>query len=109
MAHVMHPFVAMSIDWNKDFDAGRAHIKEQPETFDRFNAQWTPTIVIADGKGTAGNLDNAEKRYRESVHGAIHRQRLGKEIERLALLITAPNTRDSSPDTPARRAGSPAR
>ena len=30
----------------------RAHIKEQPQTFERFNAQWTPTILIADATGT---------------------------------------------------------
>lgn len=29
----------------------RAHIKKQPGTFKRFNAQWTPTLVILDADG----------------------------------------------------------
>ena len=29
----------------------RAHVKEQPEAFERFNAQWTPTILILDPEG----------------------------------------------------------
>ncbi len=30
----------------------KIHIKEQPATFDRFHAQWTPTFVILDPDGT---------------------------------------------------------
>jgi hypothetical protein len=30
----------------------RAHVKEQPEAFERFGAQWTPTILIVDPGGT---------------------------------------------------------
>jgi thioredoxin family protein len=30
----------------------RAHIKEQPEVFERFNVQWTPTVMILDPDGT---------------------------------------------------------
>ncbi len=30
----------------------KIHIKEQPETFKRFGAQWTPTLVVADSGGT---------------------------------------------------------
>jgi hypothetical protein len=30
----------------------KIHIKEQPATFERFNAQWTPTFVILDPEGT---------------------------------------------------------
>ena len=33
------------------FVPARAHIKEQPKTFERFNAQWTPTILVVDGDG----------------------------------------------------------
>ncbi len=29
----------------------RAHIKEQKPTFERFNAQWTPTILLLDSAG----------------------------------------------------------
>jgi hypothetical protein len=29
----------------------RAHIKENPQAFERFKAQWTPTILILDGDG----------------------------------------------------------
>ncbi len=28
------------------------HVKENPEGFQRFGAQWTPTVIIADPKGT---------------------------------------------------------
>lgn len=30
----------------------RIHIKENPKGFERFGAQWTPTVIIADPKGT---------------------------------------------------------
>jgi len=30
----------------------KIHIKEQPETFKRFGAQWTPTLVALDPDGT---------------------------------------------------------
>jgi hypothetical protein len=30
----------------------RVHIKEQPAVFERFGAQWTPTIIIQDPDGT---------------------------------------------------------
>jgi len=29
----------------------KVHIKEQPDTFKRFNAQWTPTLVLLDADG----------------------------------------------------------
>ena len=29
----------------------RYHVKENPEGFERFGAEWTPTVVIADPKG----------------------------------------------------------
>jgi thioredoxin family protein len=34
------------------FATARAHIKEQPEVFERFGAQWTPTILILEPDGT---------------------------------------------------------
>lgn len=30
----------------------RAHVKTDQDVFARFNAQWTPTILTVDGKGT---------------------------------------------------------
>ena len=30
----------------------KIHIKEQPKTFERFGAQWTPTIQVLDPDGT---------------------------------------------------------
>jgi hypothetical protein len=81
----------------ESFIPARAHIKEQPQTFERFNAQWTPTILILDSKGTerhriegflpaddflaqlklglahaarlGGQFGDAEKRYRELAAG----------------------------------------
>ena len=29
----------------------KIHVKEQPETFKRFGAQWTPTLVVLDPDG----------------------------------------------------------
>jgi hypothetical protein len=36
----------------ENFIPARAHVKEQPQAFERFNAQWTPTIVVTDPDGT---------------------------------------------------------
>ena len=36
----------------RSFVPFRAHIKEQPQTFERFGAQWTPTVVLAEPDGT---------------------------------------------------------
>ena len=40
----------------ESFVPDRAHIKEQKDVFERFNAQWTPTVMILDPDG--------EERYR---------------------------------------------
>ncbi len=37
---------------NDNFIPVKIHIKEQPKTFERFGAQWTPTIQILDPDGT---------------------------------------------------------
>jgi TolA-binding protein len=37
---------------SKDFIPVKNHIKENPEGFERFGAQWTPTVIIADSRGT---------------------------------------------------------
>jgi hypothetical protein len=36
---------------NDSFVPARAHVKEQPEAFERFGAQWTPTVLILDPGG----------------------------------------------------------
>jgi TolA-binding protein len=37
---------------NDNFIPVKIHIKEQPKTFERFGAQWTPTIQVLDPDGT---------------------------------------------------------
>lgn len=36
----------------ENFIPVRIHVKEQPDQFQRFGAQWTPTILILDADGT---------------------------------------------------------
>ncbi len=36
----------------QNFIPYRSHVKENPEGFQRFGAQWTPTVIIADPQGT---------------------------------------------------------
>jgi hypothetical protein len=36
----------------ENFIPVKIHIKEQPQSFERFGAQWTPTIIILDSVGT---------------------------------------------------------
>jgi TolA-binding protein len=35
----------------QNFIPVKDHIKENPEGFERFGAQWTPTVIIADSNG----------------------------------------------------------
>ena len=35
----------------KHFIPAKFHIKEQPQAFQRFNAMWTPTILVVDDDG----------------------------------------------------------
>lgn len=37
---------------NESFIPVKIHIKEQPKSFERFGAQWTPTIQLLDSDGT---------------------------------------------------------
>ncbi len=37
---------------NDNFIPVKIHIKEQPKTFERFGAQWTPTMQLLDPGGT---------------------------------------------------------
>ncbi len=36
---------------NSEFVPAKIHIKEQPETFKRFGAQWTPTLLVMSPEG----------------------------------------------------------
>ncbi|MBI2820908.1 MAG: tetratricopeptide repeat protein [Acidobacteria bacterium] len=36
----------------RNFLPVKVHIKEQPAVFDRFQAVWTPTVVVLDAEGT---------------------------------------------------------
>lgn len=36
---------------SENFIPLRSHIKEQPQNFERFGAQWTPTEIILDAEG----------------------------------------------------------
>jgi hypothetical protein len=35
----------------RNFVPVRAHVKEQPAAFERFGAQWTPTLIVLDPDG----------------------------------------------------------
>ena len=87
----------MATSITNDFVPARAHIKEQQPAFERFNAQWTPTILVLDRDGTErhriegflpkedflaqvniglahaarsrGDFADAERRYRELAQG----------------------------------------
>lgn len=47
----MYPDPKVASFIKDNFVPDRAHVKEQPEVFERFNAQWTPTILILDPSG----------------------------------------------------------
>ena len=47
----MYPDPKISDFINQNFIAVKNHIKENPEGFKRFGAQWTPTVIIADPHG----------------------------------------------------------
>ena len=48
----MYPDPKVANFITENFVPARAHVKEQPEAFERFHAQWTPTILILDPDGT---------------------------------------------------------
>ena len=48
----MYPDPRISEFISQNFIAVKNHIKENPEGFERFGAQWTPTAIIADSHGT---------------------------------------------------------
>jgi TolA-binding protein len=37
---------------SENFIPVKAHIKEQPQVFERFKTQWTPTLLVLDSSGT---------------------------------------------------------
>lgn len=48
----MYPNAEVSEFINGHFIPVKIHVKEQPATFKRFGAQWTPTLVVLDPDGT---------------------------------------------------------
>jgi TolA-binding protein len=47
----VYPDSQISSFINQHFIPVKSHIKENPEGFARFGAQWTPTVIIADSHG----------------------------------------------------------
>ena len=47
----MYPDDAVASFISRNFVPARFHIKEQPQVFQRFNALWTPTILVLDEQG----------------------------------------------------------
>ena len=43
----MYPDSRISDFINQNFIPVKIHIKENPQSFERFGAQWTPTVIIA--------------------------------------------------------------
>ena len=48
----MYPNAEVSEFITGHFIPVKIHVKEQPATFKRFGAQWTPTLVVLDPDGT---------------------------------------------------------
>jgi hypothetical protein len=48
----VYPDERVSSFINSNFIPVKIHVKENPGGFQRFGAQWTPTIIIADSNGT---------------------------------------------------------
>jgi hypothetical protein len=84
----------------------KIHIKEQPKTFERFGAQWTPTMQMLDPEGTKryqfeGYLpveDFLAQLKLGLAHTAFARQKW-QDAERLyrEVIETLPNT-DAAPE-----------
>jgi tetratricopeptide (TPR) repeat protein len=47
----VYPNDAVASFITKHFVPAKFHVKEQPKAFERFNAMWTPTILILDDQG----------------------------------------------------------
>ncbi|MGH9632576.1 MAG: thioredoxin fold domain-containing protein [Bryobacteraceae bacterium] len=48
----VYPDERISSFINDNFVPIKIHIKENPDGFKRFGAQWTPTLIVADSAGT---------------------------------------------------------
>ena len=48
----MYPDERVSSFINSNFIPVKIHVKENPDGFKRFGAQWTPTVIVADSGGT---------------------------------------------------------
>ena len=47
----MYPNERVAEFVNKNFVPIKIHVKEHPEAFGRFGAQWTPTLIVMDPEG----------------------------------------------------------
>lgn len=48
----MYPEQRVTQFINDNFTPVRLHVKTHPEAMERFNVQWTPTVLMLDAKGT---------------------------------------------------------
>lgn len=48
----MYPNPRVADFISRNFIPVKIHVKEQPQNFQRFGAQWTPTEIILDSEGT---------------------------------------------------------
>ena len=48
----MYPDERVSALIGQRFVPIKVHVKENPQGFQRFSAQWTPTVIVADPQGT---------------------------------------------------------
>lgn len=48
----MYPNDAVASFISRNFVPAKFHIQDQKQTFERFNALWTPTILVLDAQGT---------------------------------------------------------
>lgn len=48
----MYPDQRVSALIEQRFIPIKIHVKENPQAFERFGAQWTPTVIVADDDGT---------------------------------------------------------
>lgn len=48
----MYPDERVARFIQENFVPVKIHIKENPKGFERFGAQWTPTMIVADSNGT---------------------------------------------------------
>jgi TolA-binding protein len=84
----------------------RIHIKEQPAAFERFGAQWTPTVMILDSSGTErhrieGFLDVDEFRAQLELglaHAAFARKAFAEAERRFQRVMDPYPQSDAAPE-----------